>query len=333
MSLKGRRFSLDSSVCLDGGGRLVGRRGSSMFSSKKSRQTHSLEDAQLEIQELNHNHLHMRKNTIAEENLDRLDGLISNNSFVKHYKTFHKLFQEIPEGENLTHSFTCALQKEVLYHGKMYISENHICFHSSVLLKDTKVVIPVSNVGEVKKHNSALSMLSVQTADGDKYSFVSLRNREMCYQLLQTVCSQAQGSPHLSSAENEGDQDMASSYSSLEDSVGCELRRQNSIDSDNDFPQMSSEGPTSATRQNSLTDEDDRGVTWIWRIIESVSPFFPLREIRNLSVLCYFYMTLMVLLLVVSGYIGLRIIALEEQLKSLGALTDLYLHNREYKEM
>lgn len=35
---------------------------------------------------------------------------------------------------------------------------------------------------------------------------------------------------------------QASSYSSLEDSVGCELRRQNSIDFDNDFPQMSSEG-------------------------------------------------------------------------------------------
>lgn len=36
-------------------------------------------------------------------------------------------------------AFTCALQKEVLYHGKLYISENNVCFFSSVLLKETKV--------------------------------------------------------------------------------------------------------------------------------------------------------------------------------------------------
>lgn len=36
-------------------------------------------------------------------------------------------------------AFTCALQKEVLYHGKMYVSSEHICFYSSVLLRATKV--------------------------------------------------------------------------------------------------------------------------------------------------------------------------------------------------
>lgn len=81
-------------------------------------------------------------------------------SFQSHSKTFHKLFPEIPEdlehGEVQENSlylwskrvwrwsacvavFTCALHKEVIYHGKMYVSRQHICFHSSVLLKDTKV--------------------------------------------------------------------------------------------------------------------------------------------------------------------------------------------------
>ncbi|XP_041804424.1 GRAM domain-containing protein 2B-like isoform X2 [Chelmon rostratus] len=342
MSLKSRRFSLDSSLCLDSIGPLGGRRGSSRFSSKKSRQNHSLDDARLEIHELNHSldsNVPLRKQTIAEESLDRSDGLVSSSSFLKHNKAFHKLFPEIPQGENLTQTFTCALQKEVLYHGKLFVSENHVCFHSSVLLKDTKVVIPASSVREVKKHNSALSMLSIQTADGEKHSFVSLRNREMCYKLLQTVCSHAQGesansSPHLSSAENEVDHDMASSYSSLEDSMDHDLRRQNSTYLDNGSPQMSSEGPTgcSSTRQSSLTDEDVRAESWIWRIIETVTPLLLLREMRNLSGLFYIYMVMMALLLLASGYIGLRIIALEEQLKSLGALTELSLHHREYQE-
>ncbi|XP_038550767.1 GRAM domain-containing protein 2B-like [Micropterus salmoides] len=150
-------------------------------------------------------------------------------SFLKHNKTFHKLFQEIPEGENLIHSFTCALQKEVLYHGKLFVSENHVCFHSSVLLKDTKVVIPVSSVRDVKKYNSALSMLSIQTV-GEKYSFVSLRHREMCYKLLQTVSlhEQVESSTHPSS-ENEADHDLGSSYSSLEDCADHDLSRQQNI--------------------------------------------------------------------------------------------------------
>ncbi|XP_076601296.1 uncharacterized protein LOC143329339 [Chaetodon auriga] len=339
MSLKSRRFSLDSSLSQDSFGPLGGRRGSSRLSSRKSRHSHSLDDARLEIQELSHSlnsNIPLRKQTIAEENLDRSDGLISSNGFLKHNKAFHKLFQEIPEGENLTQTFTCALQKEVLYHGKLFVSENHVCFHSSVLLKDTKVVIPASSVREVKKHNSALSMLSIQTADGEKHSFVSLRNREMCFKLLQTVCSHAKGesansSPHMSSAENEADHDMASSYSSLEDSM--DLSRQNSIYLDNSFPLMSSDGPTqcSSTRQ-SLTDEDVQTVSWIWSIIERVTPFFLLREMRNLNVVFYLCMMLMALLLLASGYIGLRIIALEEQLKSLGALTELSLHHREYQE-
>lgn len=336
MSAKCRRFSLDSSICLDSVRPLGERRSSSRFSNKKSRQ--SLDDARLEIQALNcslNSNSSFKEQTIAEEHIERSDGLINISSFLKHNKTFHKLFPEIPEGENVTHTFTCALQKEVLYHGKLFASENYVCFYSSVLLKDTKVVIPTSSVRQVKKHNSALSMLSIQTADGEKYTFVSLRNREMCYKLLQTVCLQAQGesvnsTPHLSSAENEAEHDLGSSYSSLEDSIDHDVSRRSSSYLDNSFPAMSSEAPTrrNSTRQNSSTDEGDPGVSvsWIWRITERVAPLFILREVMNLSLIFYVYITLMVLLLLASGYIGLKIIALEEQ------LTELSLHQTECQQ-
>lgn len=35
--------------------------------------------------------------------------------------------------------YTCALQKDILYQGKMFISDNWICFHSKVFGRDTKV--------------------------------------------------------------------------------------------------------------------------------------------------------------------------------------------------
>nr|XP_043879891.1 GRAM domain-containing protein 2B-like isoform X3 [Solea senegalensis] len=324
---------------LDGVGVFGLRRGSSSSSSsKKSRPSKSLDESRLKIHDFNQNlssNMTLRDQTIAEENLDQAQELNS-HSFQKHNKSFHKLFQEISEGENLTDMFTCALQKEVLYHGKLYISENHACFHSSVLLKDTKVVIPASSVTGVKKHSSALSMLSIQTADGDKFTFVSLRNREICYKLLQSVCSYVQqatpgGSPHLSSADNEADLDAVSSYSSLEDSIDHNLRRQHCFDL-GDFPQISSPTRCSSAHQSILTGEDDQALSWIWKLTEKFFSFFLLREIRNLSVLFYIYIMLIALLLLVSGYIGLRIILLQEQLNSLGALTELSLHHKEYQE-
>lgn len=38
--------------------------------------------------------------------------------------------------------YTCALQREILYQGKMYVSDNWICFHSKVFGRDTKVRSP-----------------------------------------------------------------------------------------------------------------------------------------------------------------------------------------------
>ncbi|XP_074545259.1 uncharacterized protein LOC141804622 [Halichoeres trimaculatus] len=343
--MKSRRFSLDSAVSVDPAA-LLAKAGSSSsrISGRKSKPGQSLDDARMEIQELNQSlntTASIREQSIAEENLERPDGLINSNSFKKHDKNFRKLFPEIPEKEKLTHAFTCALQKDGLYHGKLYISHHHVCFHSSVLLKDTKVAISGCSVSEVKKYNSALSMLSIKTSDGEKYSFVSLRNRELCYNLLQNICSYAQcrqhegspnSSPHLSSAENEAEHDkVASGYSSLEDSVDHNVSRQDSIQLDNNFPQMSSEGPsrTNSTRHSSVTETDSGAGSWIWRILERVAPFLFVSDMRNLSILFYIYLTLMVLLLVASGYIGLRIIALEEQLNSLGALTDLALRHRQ----
>uniref|UniRef100_A0A3B4Z9E7 GRAM domain-containing protein 3-like n=1 Tax=Stegastes partitus TaxID=144197 RepID=A0A3B4Z9E7_9TELE len=253
----------------------------------------------------------LREQTIAEENPERSDGSINRQSFSKRNKSFHKQFPEIPEEEKLTHTFTCALQKEVLYHGKLFVSENHVCFHSSVLLKETKVVVALSSVREVKKHNSALSVLSIQSVDGEKGE-------------------SANSSPHLSSAENEADHDAAStSFSSLEDSGDQDF---SNVDIDNSFLQMSSEGPTrsNSIRHSSLIDEDYKDVWWIWRATDRVTPFFFLKGSRNLSVFFYVFILLLVLLLLASGYIGLRIIALEEQLNSLGALNDLSSYHREY---
>ncbi|XP_057714234.1 GRAM domain-containing protein 2A-like isoform X2 [Corythoichthys intestinalis] len=333
MSFKNRKFSLDSSVSQDANGCFSSHRGSNHRLFR--RHAASLEGGEAEMQELNHHfngHLTNREKIAAEESTDRPDGLVSKNSFQKHNKTFHKLFPEIPEGENLTHTFICALQKEVLYHGKLFITENYVCFFSSVLLKETKVVIPTSSIQEVKKHSTALSMLSIQTAFDEKYFFVSLRNREMCYKLLQSVSSQAQessakSSPRNSSAENEADSNLVCSHCNVDDRVDNVISRQNCSEVN---PNMTTsiDGPT---QDISTREEMDHSVSssLLWRIMEDVTWFFFLRQRVNFSTVFYVYFMLLVLLLLASGYMGLRMIALEERLNS---LNELSLHYTNYRE-
>ncbi|XP_049603820.1 GRAM domain-containing protein 2B isoform X3 [Syngnathus scovelli] len=321
MSLKHRKFSLDSSMHSQDAA--SHRRGSHHFHLKKHRTSH--EDVEQDIQELNENSNGIKE--IAEEGVDRTDGIIRHHSFAKHNRTFHKLFHEIPEEENLTHTFVCSLQKEVPYHGKLYISENHVCFFSSVLLKETKVVMPTSIITEVKKLNSALSMLSIQAADGDKYFFMSLRNREMCYNLLKSVCSHAQGdsaksSPLGSSAENEAESNMVSGHSSIDDAVD-QGQYGKSLD-DNILQSASKPKTASSTRSMSTTEEADNASTRLWNMMENAIMFFFSRRQRgNFSMVFFIYLMLLVLLLLVSGYIGLRMLALEKQLTSLTELSFL----------
>ncbi|MEQ2202204.1 GRAM domain-containing protein 2B [Xenoophorus captivus] len=53
---------------------------------------------------------------------------------------YHKIFKEISKEEQLRQSYTCALQKDILYQGRMFVSDHWICFHSKVFGRDTKVL-------------------------------------------------------------------------------------------------------------------------------------------------------------------------------------------------
>ncbi|XP_044518361.1 GRAM domain-containing protein 2B isoform X2 [Gracilinanus agilis] len=131
---------------------------------------------------------------------------------------FHKLFLQVPSGEPLRQSFTCALQKEILYQGKLFISENWICFHSKVFGKDTKICIPALSVSLIKKTKTALlvpNALIISTVT-EKYIFVSLLSRDTTYKLIKSVCRHLENtsvgnSPNPSSPENSFRADRPSS--------------------------------------------------------------------------------------------------------------------------
>ncbi|XP_078024975.1 GRAM domain-containing protein 2B isoform X2 [Epinephelus lanceolatus] len=322
----------------------------------ESRKALSLEAAQLEIQQQHKTltrQVAVRSQTfdVDSGSFERTEGTGTQSSFIKHNKTFHKLFPDIPENEDLIHAYICALQKEVPYHGRLYVTDTHACFYSSVLLKDTKLVIPVSCILIVKKQNTALlvpNALSVRTTEGEKFLFVSLRNRESCYQLLRSVCPQIEdgstnSSPVFSSAENSFDKSklVNSSQSSLDDSFdqfdGSESQslQDQPLHRPHREAVPNGNGPTFRSLHMQQSDSSSSeelsvsgsGGSWVWNVTEKAKSLLVQREASTLNTLLFIYLILVVLLLLSSGYIGLRIVALEEQLTSLGALPEFTLQS------
>ncbi|KAK0134237.1 GRAM domain-containing protein 2B [Merluccius polli] len=103
---------------------------------------------------------------------------------------YHKIFKDICKEELLRQSYTCALQKDILYQGRMFVSDNWICFQSKVFGKDTKIAIPVVSVTHIKKTKTAILVPNalVISTSRDRYVFVSFLSRDNTYKFLMSGC-------------------------------------------------------------------------------------------------------------------------------------------------
>ncbi|BEJ10935.1 hypothetical protein CspHIS471_0103570 [Cutaneotrichosporon sp. HIS471] len=114
---------------------------------------------------------------------------------------FHGLFPTVDEGDYLiegrstisssalTTDYGCALAKDILVHGRLYVSENHICFHSNLFGWITDVVIPFGEVQTIEKKMTALVIPNAigVTTNKDKYTFASLISRDSTYDVLVNI--------------------------------------------------------------------------------------------------------------------------------------------------
>ncbi|KAK3558132.1 hypothetical protein QTP86_009868 [Hemibagrus guttatus] len=113
----------------------------------------------------------------------------------KYNSQYHKLFQNIPEEEILMKVYSCALLRDILLQGRLYISRNWLCFYANLFGKDIKVAIPVVSVRLVKKHKTAGLVpngLAITTDTSQKYVFVSLLSRDSVYDVLRRICTHLQ---------------------------------------------------------------------------------------------------------------------------------------------
>ncbi|GAA5824756.1 hypothetical protein JCM3770_007145 [Rhodotorula araucariae] len=68
---------------------------------------------------------------------------------------FHALFKNVPDDDYLIEDYGCALQREILIQGRLYISEHHLSFYANIFGWVTSVVIPFSEVCSIEKRMTA----------------------------------------------------------------------------------------------------------------------------------------------------------------------------------
>ncbi|KZT27659.1 GRAM-domain-containing protein [Neolentinus lepideus HHB14362 ss-1] len=126
---------------------------------------------------------------------------------------FHELFPSIPEGDYLIDDYGCALQREILIQGRMYISENHVCFHANIFGWITDLCIPMYDITSLEKKMTAFvipNAIQLNTRKA-KYTFASFLSRDTTFDVIYNIWRLARpensslGRPSLEDgAENEG---------------------------------------------------------------------------------------------------------------------------------
>lgn len=95
--------------------------------------------------------------------------------------------------EILLKSYSCAWQKDILVHGRLYITHKWFCFYSSILGFETKTCISCMDVTAIRKHKTAKvipNAIQIETGD-KKYGFSSFYHRDKTYLVLITVWQNA----------------------------------------------------------------------------------------------------------------------------------------------
>ncbi|KAF8899327.1 hypothetical protein BD779DRAFT_1607812 [Infundibulicybe gibba] len=123
---------------------------------------------------------------IGEEDIPVTGFAVASN---KRNADFHELFPSIPEADYLIEDYGCALQREILIQGRIYISENHICFHANIFGWITDLSIPIYEITCLEKRMTAFvipNAIQITTRQA-KYTFASFLSRDTTFDVIHNI--------------------------------------------------------------------------------------------------------------------------------------------------
>nr|XP_027205801.1 membrane-anchored lipid-binding protein YSP2-like isoform X2 [Dermatophagoides pteronyssinus] len=109
-------------------------------------------------------------------------------SYKSRLNQFQRQFSDkIDSREKLIGDFVCAIQRELLLQGRMYVSLNYISFYSNIFGYETIVNISYQDIESISKASTVKlfpNAIQIITNSGLKYFFTSFVSRERAYQLV-----------------------------------------------------------------------------------------------------------------------------------------------------
>ena len=115
------------------------------------------------------------------------------------YKTknddFKRLFKhELPDDAVLIDDYSCAIQRDVLVHGRLYLSQEHLCFYANIFGWETLLVFAFADIAALTREkmahvipNALQITMKEPVAKPKTYFFASFVSRDTSYMVIMKV--------------------------------------------------------------------------------------------------------------------------------------------------
>ncbi|XP_050004848.1 protein Aster-C isoform X2 [Alexandromys fortis] len=108
---------------------------------------------------------------------------VSSSTYKDRNEEYKQQFTHLPNSEKLIADYACALQRDILLQGRLYLSENWLCFYSNIFRWETTISIALKNITFMTKEKTArLIPNAIQIiTEGEKFFFTSFGARDRSY--------------------------------------------------------------------------------------------------------------------------------------------------------
>lgn len=116
-----------------------------------------------------------------------------NPTYRSRCEDFKRIFKDLPVDERLIVDYSCALQRDILLQGRIYVTQNYLCFYANIFRWETLVQLRWKEVCSLTKEKTALVIPNaIQIcSDSDKHFFCSFGARDKTYVVLFRTWQQA----------------------------------------------------------------------------------------------------------------------------------------------
>ncbi|CAF3759864.1 unnamed protein product [Rotaria sordida] len=147
---------------------------------------------------------HSMKMKLTTEPLKRHQTEPFQSTYRQRNDEFRKIFKELPNDERLIVDYSCAWQKDILVHGRMYISQNYLCFYANILNWKSSLCLKFQDIVGITREKTAKvipNAIEIKSTKFEKYFFASFVARDKAHAFLDKIWQNAINEQPISPTE------------------------------------------------------------------------------------------------------------------------------------